>query len=118
VTYRSLPPRAWLREGDEGDWVELAGEIPAGAPLDGLRSPTTVTVVASDGDTIDLLATYPSAALGLTGSDPLEVGLTLRGDGSIVARYEAALATGTAIAETTMRPLADASPIPAPSLGS
>ncbi len=118
VTYRSLPPKAWIREGEDGDWVELAGEVPIGDPLDELRSPASVSVVTTDGSALELLATYPASALGLKGDGPVDVNLRLVADGSVVARYEALMSAGPAVAQTTIQPLADASPIPAPSLGS
>jgi hypothetical protein len=117
VTYRSLPPRAWVREGDDGDWVELAGDAPTDDPLDGLRSPSTVSLAALVGDAVELLATYPAASLGLRSEAPVTVSLTLGGDESVVARYETDVAGQPATAQTTMRPLANATPIPAPSLG-
>jgi hypothetical protein len=117
VTYRLVPPASWVREGEEGDWVELEGEVPAVDPLAALREPATVVLAAGDGAGVALTATYPPAALGLTGDVPVEVAIALRADGAVVARYTTSVNGVAATSETTMRPAPGATPIPAPSVG-
>ncbi len=112
VTYRAVPPKAWARlEG--AAWAELDAEAPNGDPLDALRDPQAVEVLADD-DGLRLRATYPARALGLAGDDPVAVVLALAPDGSLRATYTSTAASGTSVSETTFRAAPDQEPISAP----
>ncbi len=113
VTYRAVPPKAWARlEG--AAWAELDADAPDGDPLDALRDPQAVEVLADDGDGLRVRATYPARALGLAGDDPVAVVLVLPPDGSLRATYTSRAASGTSVSETTFRAAPDQEPISAP----
>jgi len=116
VTYRSIPPDAWIKEPD-GTWVALDGDVPGGDPLDALRSPSSVKVTAVDASGVSLAAMYPASALGLAGPKAVKVVLRVGSNGSVTASYSTQTSSGTATSETVMRPVTGASPYPAPSLG-
>ena len=109
VDYVVIPPKAWARDSG-GTWVLIAADTAPTAPLDVLSAPTSVTGDGSGPGAI-LQATYPAAALGLTG-DPVQVTVTL---GSTVVKFSYAATTGghTTRSTTTIRPAA-ADPIAAP----
>lgn len=113
LTYRTVPPRAWARADDSG-WVELDSGSPLGNPLDALVKPTTLAVTGGQGGGLDLRATYPAAAFGMSG-DPVTVDLTLGADRSVTATYRAPTPTGEALSVTRMAPASNLEPVVAPS---
>jgi hypothetical protein len=114
VTYRSVPPDAWVQQAD-GSWVKLDGPAPGGDPLGILADPLTVARVASDGNGTQLQATYPAADLLGTGDGVVTVALTIEGDGSLAVSYTSATTTGSATSSTTIHPSPSQKPITAPS---
>ena len=112
ITYRSIPPRSWVKQAGKA-WVTVDGTVPDGDPLDSLRSPTAVEAVDGDAD-VRVRATYPASAFGLTGDAPVSVSLTLNADGSIRATYRTTTAAGPASSDTTLTPAASLEPISAP----
>jgi hypothetical protein len=115
LIYRTVPPRAWVNETESG-WIELDSGSPLGNPIDALLKPTTLATVGGQGDTLRLKATYPAAALGLSG-DPVTVDLTLGANGSVTATYRMATPAGEAFSETLMTPAANLEPVTAPEAG-
>jgi hypothetical protein len=114
VTYRSIPPRAWVREGDDADWAELEGEVPNAPPLDALRAPSDLVVIDVGTTATTLQARYPAATLGQPGDAPIPVTLVLGADGTVEADYTVAVGGNDAVARSLMSPLVDAAPIEAP----
>jgi hypothetical protein len=115
LIYRTVPPRAWVHE-DESGWIELDSGSPLGNPIDVLLNPTTIATVGGQGDALSLKATYPAAALGLSG-DPVTVDLTLAANGSVTATYRMDTPAGEAFSETLMKPAANLEPVTAPEAG-
>ncbi|MFI5261964.1 MAG: hypothetical protein ACHQZR_05380 [Candidatus Limnocylindrales bacterium] len=131
VSYRSVPPDAWVQQGD-GSWVATQGPLPAGDPLAVFAAPLSVTTaglptgtsdagapgaVPSGGSgfpALDLATTYAPSALGLTGTDPIAVAIHLGADGSMSVTYAATTAAGPATSTTTITPTTDRTPIVAP----
>lgn len=113
VTYRIVPPGAWIQD-DAGVWAEAEAPITTGDPLSVLLAPTSVAVAT--GSTGQLVATYPAAALGLPGADPISVTFSIGADGTITARYDATTDAGVATSETTLKPAPTQDSILAPSL--
>lgn len=111
VTYRLIPPDAWIQD-DTGSWQEAETPGATGDPLALLLAPLSVTTTG-DGH---LVAAYAAAAFGLPGADPIAVTVSLGADGTIVARYEAQTDAGVSISETTLKPAPKQDPIVAPSL--
>ncbi len=110
VTYRSVPPDAWVQQGD-GSWIATQGSVPSGDPLATFTSPLSVQ---SAGALTDLTATYAPSALGLTGTDPVAVTVHLGADGSMTVTYATSTAAGPATSTTAITPQTDTTPILAP----
>jgi len=100
VTYRSVPPNAWVQQGD-GSWIATQGSVPSGDPLAAFTSPLSVQ---SAGAATDLTATYAPATLGLTGTDPIAVTIHLGVDGSVTVTYATDTAAGPATSTTVITP--------------
>lgn len=115
LIYRTVPPRAWVHE-DESGWIELDSGSPLGNPIDALLKPTTLATVGEQGGALSFRATYPAAALGLSG-DPVTVDLTIGGSGSVTATYRMPTPAGEALSETVMTPAANLAPVTAPNAG-
>lgn len=114
ATYRIVPPTAWIQQGG-GDWVEAAGTVPSGDPLAPLLAPLTVDALPTTTGDDQLRATYPAAALGLSGTDPVTVTIGIAADGTVTARYEAPVGGVLGTSETTLTSKAAQDPILAPS---
>jgi len=115
LTYRTVPPQAWVRD-DQSGWIELDSGSPLGNPIDALLKPTTLETVGEQGGMLNLRGTYPAAALGLSG-DPVTVDLALGADGSVVASYRTPTPAGEAVSETRMTPASNLEPVTAPTAG-
>jgi hypothetical protein len=114
VTYRTIPPHAWVLK--PGGWVAVSGAVPGGDPLDALARPTATTVDAQTPEGLRLPGPYPAAALGLLGTDPVNVSLLIRPDGTLAATYSADLQSGVATSEVVIKPAPSQDPIIPPSL--
>ncbi len=113
VTYRAIPPRAWV-EQPGGAWVAVSGKVPAGSPIAALAGPTGIAVVADDAKGLALDASYPPAALGLGGSKPVTVRLLVAPDGTVTAIYRTAVGTDAASSTSVFTPASGLAPITAP----
>jgi len=114
VTYRAVPPKAWV-EQTGGAWVVVSGKVPSGSPIAGLTSPTTLTVLTDDASGLALDASYSPAALGLAGDKAVRVHLVVARTGVITATYETAVGTDQAASTSVFTPASDLTPIAAPS---
>jgi len=112
VEYLTTPDGRWARIPG-GVWEELEGSAPVGNPLAVLAAPTTLDLVSVDGGRVVLSAVYPADVLQVSGGD---VAVTLAfDDGSLVeASYNVVADGNTASTSTVFRPLADMTPITAP----
>ena len=114
ITYRAIPPLAWvLKPG--ADWVLVDGAIPSGDPLDALSQPTATSASSEDAAGLHLVGTYTAADLGVTGPGSVPVTLLVAPDGSITATYTADATSGSATSVVVLRPAASPEPIVAPS---
>jgi len=114
VSYRAIPPKAWVQQAG-GAWVVVSGKVPTGSPIAGLTSPTTAAVVSDGADGLVVDAAYPPAALGLKGDKPVRVRLTIAGDGSVTATFQTAVGTDPAASTSVFAPAPGLTPITAPS---
>jgi hypothetical protein len=114
ITYRTIPPRSWVKQAGK-PWVAVDSGVPDGDPLAALTKPSSVTVTADDPKGLRLQASYPPAALGLTGTKPVEVTISVAPDGSVQASYGVPLGAGRATSLTTLTPSPGQEPIVAPS---
>ena len=114
LTYRSIPPRSWVLQ-DGGDWVELADKAPSGDPLEPLRHPSAVSVASTDAGTTLLLATYPAKTLGVGGSAPVAVRISISTDGRTTATYTVDTTVGAATTVTVLVAGKGLAPITVPS---
>lgn len=116
VTYRSVPPNAWVRQAN-GKWTKLDGGSPVVDLVSTLRTPDEVAVVTDADGVLVLRAVYPAAALGAGKDGHAAVQLTLAANGSIRLVYTPVVdpATGTTgEASATLTPSPDQQPITAP----
>ena len=111
VNYIVLPEGTWKGEG--GVWDELEVPAPAVDPLAVFRSPTGVTVVAHTAELTTLSATYPAAAVGVPGDQP--VGVTIELTGTTLRSLSYITPDGTGASRTDISPLVDTTPITSPS---
>jgi hypothetical protein len=111
VDYIVLPDGTWKGEG--GVWEELEVPAPAVDPLAALRAPTAVTVASHTADLTVLNASYPAAALGLPGDQPVTVAIELTG--ATLRSFSYSTPDGTATSRTDITPLVDTTPITSPS---
>lgn len=114
VTYRILPPTAWIEDAT-GAWAEADASSAPSDPLTVLLAPTDVSAGAGAAGVDILIATYPATAFGLPGPDAVSVTISIAPDGSIGARYEATTDAGLGTSETTLVPSPSQDPILAPS---
>ncbi|MBI3745127.1 MAG: hypothetical protein HY264_01105 [Chloroflexi bacterium] len=114
VTYRIIPPQAWLRSAS-GEWAVASDPGSSADPLAPLLAPLDVTAESGSqgGDQLD--ATYPAAALGLGGTDPVKVRLDVAADGTVTVRYETQVGTQMGVSQTVLRAAPTQDPIVAPS---
>lgn len=112
VTYRIVPPGAWIQD-DAGVWAEAEAPATTGDPLSILLAPTSVAT-AGAGSTGQMVATYPATELGLPGTEPVSVIFSIGDDGTITARYEATTDAGLSVSETSLMPAPAQDPILAP----
>ncbi len=113
LTYRSIPPRAWVYQDGTG-WVELADKAPSGDPLEPFRHPTGVTVASQDATALVLRAMYPPKTLGVAGSAAVAVQIAVEPDGRTTATYTVD-SSGGPVTTTTILIASKGAPIPVPS---
>jgi hypothetical protein len=106
-----LPEATWKSE--DGNWEELAEQIPAVDPISTLRAPASVTVASNSPDRTVLVASYPATLLGLAGDQLVDVTFELVGSTLLALQYSSPDAAQTS--RTEVGPLADTSPVTSPS---
>lgn len=110
------PEGQWAREPGE-EWAILEGPPPATDPLAALAAPLSVGVLENAATGVVLEGVYPADALGLPAGDPVPVRFTIV-DGFLAAIDYATAAQGADVAvSTSLRPLADPTPITVPAAG-
>jgi hypothetical protein len=114
ITYRTIPPKAWVHDADAG-WTELDAGSPLGDPIQALLAPKSIAQVGGDDGVLNLRAIYPAAAFGLPG-DVIAVDIAVFRDGAIRTMYTAASPAGPAVSETQLTPAAGLTPIVAPAM--
>lgn len=114
VTYRAIPPKAWVEQAGKV-WVAVSGSVPAGSPIAGFRNPAQVTVVSDDASGLTVDASYPPAALGLAGSKPVLVRLVVAPDHTVTMTYTTTVGQDAAATTSVFTPQPGLAPITAPS---
>lgn len=114
VDYVITPDGSWAGQG--GVWQELAQDAPATEPLQALAAPTSVEVSDYDGHHATLTGTYPAAALGLAGDQPVSVVIDVV-DGVLVGLSYTAPGDGPpSQVHTSVTPLVDTTPVTVPTI--
>ena len=114
ITYRTIPPVAWvLKPGT--DWVVVAGAVPGGDPLDALSKPLSSAITANGADGLSVVGRYAPGDLGLTASGSVPVSLLIAPDGSVTATYSVDTTGGTSTSVVILRPAVNPEPVVAPS---
>lgn len=100
---------------ENGEWELDDSDPPAVDPINALKTPTSVTVAANDGTTVQLVVTVPLSAIGVPGDGdaPLQVAvvggaLSTIGYGTVTSEGKPAMTT------MTISPVVDPSPVVAP----
>ena len=114
VRYRIIPPTAWL-QNDGGDWAVATDPGSSADPLAPLLAPTSVRATTTAGGPDQLEATYPPAALGLQGTDPVTVTVSIAADGTVTVRFQTTVANQAGTSETVFHAAPVQDPIVAPS---
>ena len=91
VTYRSVPPNAWVRQGGQ-PWAKLDGAAPGGDPLGVLGSPESIKVDGEDAAGMHLTGKYPAAGLGAAVAGTVDVSMLIGPDGSLTVSFKTAFA--------------------------
>lgn len=114
VSYVITPDASYaLAEG--GEWEALDATPDAVDPILSLFTPTSVTVAANDGSTVQLAVTVPIALLGLDGDGDAALQVTFVGGALSTVSYSTTTTDGKAAAATTViGPVVDPSPVVAP----
>jgi hypothetical protein len=113
VTYRAIPPKAWVQKPGS-KWVEVQGQLPGGNPSAALANPFSTTIVSDTSSGLVVDGSYPPASLGLKGADPVTVRLTIAGDGTVTAMVKVATTEGDAASTTVFTPGTGLAPVAAP----
>lgn len=107
IEYVVTDGRSWVF--DAGVWQELDDDTTVEDPLAQLGAPLAVAVSGVDGDLVRLVATYPAAALGLSGAD-VDVLVEVVGERVTALEYATALDGVEALVRTELSALPD--PVP------
>lgn len=107
IEYVVTDGRSWVF--DAGVWQELDDETTVEDPLAQLGAPLAVAVAGVEGDLVRLVATYPAAALGLSGAD-VEVLVEIVGERVTALEYATTLDGVAALVRTELSALPD--PVP------
>jgi len=102
----------WTRLPGE-EWEELEGTPSTGYPLEGMDNPESIALISTADDRTALLATYPAAAVGLSG-DPVDVTLVFTGGNLVGFSFTADLDGTIVSSDTSLAPPTDTTPITSP----
>ena len=117
VTYRIIPPAAWLQD-EAGAWAVATDPGSSADPVAPLLKPVTVKSIPGSAGVDQLEATYPASALGLKGTDPITVKIGVASDGSVTVHFETTVGSQAGVSETvfhaapTQDPIVPPSPLP------
>ncbi|HSB88034.1 MAG TPA: hypothetical protein VLD86_17100 [Ilumatobacteraceae bacterium] len=114
VNYIFNAQGVWLMP-ENGEWEADDSPPPAVDPINALLAPTSVTVAANDGTTVQLVVTVPLAALGIPGDGDASLQVAVVDAALSSIAYSTTTADGhTAAATTAIGPVVDPSPVIAP----
>jgi hypothetical protein len=100
---------------ENGEWELDDSDPPAVDPINALQSPTSVTVAANDGTTVQLVVTVPLSAIGVPGDGDAPLQVAVVGGALSSISYSTVTAEGKPAATTvTIGPVVDPSPVVAP----
>jgi hypothetical protein len=100
---------------ENGEWELDDSDPPAVDPINALKTPTSVTVVANDGTTVQLVVTVPLSAIGVPGDGDAPLQVAVVGGVLSSITYNTVTSEGKAAATTvTIGAVVDPSPVVAP----
>jgi hypothetical protein len=102
----------WTRLPD-GEWEEIDGSPSVSFPLEPMAEPQSVELMASDAGIATVLAIYPAEVMGLSGN-PVEAILEFHDSILVGISFTTEVAGNVTESTTSLGPLADATPIVAP----
>ena len=114
VYYVITPDGTWLMP-QNGEWEVDDSPAPDIDPIGALNTPTSVTVVSSDGTTVQLAVTVPMAALGIAGDGDAALQVAIVSGVLSSITYNTTTSDGKPADTTTLfAPAVDTSPVVAP----
>ena len=114
VFYVITPDGTWLMP-ENGEWEADDSDPPAVDPIAALGAPTSVTVAANDGTTVQLVVDVPLSSLGLQGDGDAPLQVSIVGGALSTITYSTTTGDGKAASTTTIiGPVVDGSPVVAP----
>jgi hypothetical protein len=100
---------------ENGEWELDDSDPPAVDPINALKTPTSVTVAANDGTTVQLVVTVPLSAIGVPGDGDASLQVAVVSGALSSIGYSTVTAEGKPAATTvTIGPVVDPSPVVAP----
>jgi hypothetical protein len=114
VFYVITPDGTWLMP-ENGEWEADDSDPPAVDPIAALGAPTSVTVAADDGTTVQLVVDVPLSSLGIQGDGDAPLQVSIVGGALSTITYSTTTGDGKAASTTTIiGPVVDGSPVVAP----
>jgi hypothetical protein len=114
VFYVITPDGTWLMP-ENGEWEADDSDPPAVDPIAALGAPTSVTVAANDGTTVQLVVGVPLSSLGIQGDGDAPLQVSIVGGALSTITYSTTTSDGKAASTTTIiGPVVDGSPVVAP----
>lgn len=114
VAYAITPEGTWVFANES--WSELDEPAPAGDPLGALRTPLSAVVTSFGNGPTVLTASYPAAALALTGDVPVEVVIEIDGTTLRSINYVSSMDGAPASVRADITPLVDTTPVTLPTV--
>jgi hypothetical protein len=114
VFYVITPDGTWLMP-ENGEWQADDSDPPAVDPIAALGAPTSVSVAANDGTTVQLVVEVPLSSLGIQGDGDAPLQVSIVGGALSAITYSTTTGDGKAASTTTIiGPVVDGSPVVAP----
>lgn len=114
VFYVIRPDGSWLMP-ENGEWEVDDSEPPTVDPIAALGAPTSVSVAANDGTTVQLVVSVPLRSIGIPGDGEAPLQVSVVGGALTTIVYSTTTTDGKVAAATTIiGPVVDPSPVEAP----
>lgn len=116
LVYRSVGGERWIL-APGGTWEQLGDDATPIDPLDGLRTPTNLSIDDESDDTVTLRATYAAGVLSLPESGDITVSMSVVGGVLANIDFSGDISGRAVELHTTFAPAPDAEPVLPPEPG-